>query len=45
MNKNGLIGREEATGRGVQYILREFFNNSDLVEVVELDENVQHKTL
>ena len=26
-NKNGLPGREEATGRGVQFIVREFFRN------------------
>jgi glutamate dehydrogenase (NAD(P)+) len=27
INKNGLIGREEATGRGIQFIVREFFRN------------------
>ena len=27
--KGGLVGRSEATGRGVQYILREFFRNED----------------
>jgi glutamate dehydrogenase (NAD(P)+) len=43
-NKNGLIGREEATGRGVQYILREFFNNSDLVEKIKLDGGMKDKT-
>ena len=31
-NKNGLIGREEATGRGVQFIVREFFRNPDLLK-------------
>ena len=34
-NKNGLIGREEATGRGVQYILREFFKHDDLVNSIK----------
>ena len=43
-NKNGLIGREEATGRGVQYILREFFNNSDLVEKIKLNGGMKDKT-
>ena len=33
-NKNGLEGREEATGRGVQYILREFFRNEDLLQLL-----------
>ena len=33
-NKNGLEGREEATGRGVQYILREFFKNEDLLKLL-----------
>ena len=32
-SKNGLIGREEATGRGVQYIVREFFRNPELLKL------------
>ena len=44
-NKNGLIGREEATGRGVQYIVREFFRNADLLKLVKLDNDLSTKTL
>ncbi len=39
-NKNGLPGREEATGRGVQFIVREFFRNPDLLKMVKLDDNL-----
>ena len=42
-NKNGLIGREEATGRGVQYILREFFRNTDLMESINISEGIKGK--
>ena len=44
-NKNGLPGREEATGRGVQYIVREFFRNDDLLKMVKLDNNLSSKSL
>jgi Glutamate dehydrogenase/leucine dehydrogenase len=43
-NKNGLIGREEATGRGVQFIIREFFRNTDLLKKVKLDNDLSTKT-
>ena len=43
-SKNGLVGREEATGRGVQYIVREFFRNPELLEKVKLDNNLSTKT-
>ena len=43
-SKNGLVGREEATGRGVQYIVREFFRNPDLLKLVKLDEDLSTKT-
>ena len=43
-SKNGLVGREEATGRGVQYILREFFRNPELLKLVKLDDNLSTKT-
>ena len=43
-NKNGLEGREEATGRGVQYIIREFFRNEDLLKEVKLDNDLSTKT-
>jgi len=32
LNKGGIIGRIEATGRGVQYALQEFFRHKDDVE-------------
>ena len=43
-NKNGLVGREEATGRGVQYILREFFRNEDLLKLIKFSSNMDDKT-
>ena len=43
-SKNGLVGREEATGRGVQYIVREFFRNQELLEKVKLDKDLSSKT-
>ena len=43
-SKNGLVGREEATGRGVQYIVREFFRNPELLKIVELDQDMSSKT-
>jgi len=33
----GIQGRIEATGRGVQYVLREFFRNSDAVKAAGLE--------
>ena len=44
ISKNGLIGREEATGRGVQYIVREFFRNPELLKLCKLDNNLATKT-
>ena len=44
-NKNGLPGREEATGRGVQFIVREFFKNPDLLKRLKLDENLSTKSM
>jgi glutamate dehydrogenase (NAD(P)+) len=29
LGKGGIAGRVEATGRGIQYVIREFFNNED----------------
>jgi len=43
-SKNGLVGREEATGRGVQYIIREFFRNPDLLKLVKLDNDLSTKS-
>ena len=43
-SKNGLVGREEATGRGVQFIVREFFRNPELLKKVKLDEDLSTKS-
>ena len=43
-SKNGLVGREEATGRGVQYIVKEFFRNPDLLKLVKLDSDLSTKS-
>jgi glutamate dehydrogenase (NAD(P)+) len=43
-NKNGLVGREEATGRGVQFIVREFFRNPELLKLVQLDDDLSSKS-
>jgi glutamate dehydrogenase (NAD(P)+) len=43
-NKNGLEGREEATGRGVQFIVREFFRNDDLLKQIKLDNDLSTKS-
>ena len=43
-NKNGLEGREEATGRGVQYIIKEFFRNEDLLQLIDLSSSMDDKT-
>ena len=45
INKNGLIGREEATGRGIQFIVREFFRNEDIYSKLKLDNNLNTKTM
>ena len=42
-SKNGLEGREEATGRGVQYILREFFKNEDLLKLLNFSSSMSDK--
>ena len=44
-NKNGLPGRDEATGRGVQFIVREFFRNADLLKKSKLDDNLSTKSM
>ena len=43
-NKNGLVGREEATGRGVQFIVKEFFRNPELLKLVKLDDDLSTKS-
>ncbi|KNG92653.1 Glu/Leu/Phe/Val family dehydrogenase [Pseudaestuariivita atlantica] len=41
----GIQGRTEATGRGVQYALREFFRHRDDVETAGLDGKLDGKTV
>ena len=44
ISKNGLVGREEATGRGVQFIIREFFRSPELLKLAKFDNNLSSKT-
>ena len=41
--KGGLVGRSEATGRGVQYIIREFFRHEEDVLKAELKGDLKNK--
>ena len=41
VGKGGISGREEATGRGVQFIIREFFRNKEEVKKAKLNENLK----
>ena len=41
--KGGLVGRSEATGRGVQYIIREFFRHEKDVLKAELTGDLKNK--
>ena len=43
VNKGGIAGRVEATGRGVQYGLREFFRNEKDVKLAKLKGNLEGK--
>lgn len=40
----GIQGRTEATGRGIQYVVREFFRNKDDVKLANLKGNLAGKT-
>ena len=44
VGKGGIAGRVEATGRGVQFIIREFFRNPELLRKVKLDEDLSTKS-
>ena len=43
--KGGLVGRSEATGRGVQYIIREFFRHKDDYQPVGLKDGLAGKNI
>ncbi len=43
--KGGLVGRSEATGRGVQYIMREFFRHGEDVLAAGLEGGLKNKTV
>ena len=45
LNKGGIIGRVEATGRGVQYALQEFFRHKDDVEASGLTGSLKGKNI
>jgi len=41
----GISGRIEATGRGVQYVLREFFRNPDAVKAAGLEPGLENQRI
>ena len=43
VNKGGISGRVEATGRGVQFGLREFFRNKNDIKLAKLDGSLEGK--
>lgn len=45
VRQNGISGRTEATGRGVYYALREFFNDKRMVEKVGSSLGISGKTM
>ena len=45
LNKGGIIGRVEATGRGVQYALQEFFRHKDDVKTSGLSGSLAGKSI
>lgn len=45
VNAGGIVGRTEATGRGVQYALREFFRHAEDVKLAGLDGTLDGKTI
>jgi glutamate dehydrogenase (NAD(P)+) len=45
LNKGGIIGRVEATGRGVQYALQEFFRHADDVATAGLTGTLSGKNI
>ena len=45
VSKGGIQGRTEATGRGIQYAIREFFRHSDDVKSTGLSGTLEGKTI
>jgi glutamate dehydrogenase (NAD(P)+) len=45
VNQSGIRGREEATGRGVFYGIREFFNYKEDTKLIGLTPGIQDKTM
>lgn len=45
VNQNGIRGRTEATGRGVFYGIKEFFEHKDLVSAIGLETGIAGKTM
>ena len=45
VNQNGVRGREEATGRGVFYGLRELFNNERICKQLGIQPGIEGKTM
>ena len=45
LNSGGIHGRVEATGRGIQYALREFFRHPDDVKAARLDGTLEGKRI
>ena len=45
LNKGGIVGRVEATGRGVQYALQEFFHHDDDVATAGLSGTLKDKKI
>ncbi len=45
VNHGGIKGRSEATGRGVQYALREFFRNPEEVRTARLEQGLEDQRI
>lgn len=43
VTQGGIRGRTEATGRGIQFVLREFFRHKDYVKKADLDGDIESK--
>ena len=45
LHKKGIAGRNEATGRGVQFGLREFFQDKKLLDTKKMESGLEGKTI
>ena len=43
VSQGGIRGRTEATGRGIQFVLREFFRHKEDIKLAKLDGNLEGK--